>query len=492
MKKSKIKTYFALLLLFNITQAQFLGSNLLEYQLGNLPDAEPKNLSTLYDQLNLSYRFEYISLNVKLEQFQTADKSKSYEELAQRSIRFRRNNLEVGIGNFYHIIGRGLLLRSYEIPGTTIEDIGFRTRSGFYRDIDGFFIKYDPEFAEFKAFRGNPLNNTLPPTLSDDFRRPNLLEGIEANFYLTNWNFGGSYLRNNVQEDVKEYFSLNISANLPLDIQLYSEYAQQTGEDNSLFDLSNHSAHAFYTGLNFLYDPFGMTFEYKDYNDFLLGFNDPPPLVKEHQYLLLNRLTHRLIPLNESGWQTEIFYTLEAGHTVTVNIAEAVNETDVFRNIFKERFLELYYKLNQNISVKGFLDYSSETKPVKENRYSGGLYTEGEFYRRWGAAIDLEYQTVERTILEKEKLQNTVAILTISYAPDFSVGLIVERSNDKLEVDTDEDVRYWVGGTLSYQYEQNIINIFYGSRRGGNACTSGICYEILPFEGVEVRLTSIL
>ena len=141
-----------LILFFKSLTAQLSISNLLEYQLGNLPDTEPGNLSTLYDQLNISYNYEFITISTKFEQFQTVDRAKSYTDLRQRSLTFSSNDLEITIGNFYKIIGRGLLLRSYEIPGSVIEDRGFRTRYGFFRDLDGVLIKYKPDLMEFSAF----------------------------------------------------------------------------------------------------------------------------------------------------------------------------------------------------------------------------------------------------------------------------------------------------------------------------------------------------
>lgn len=32
--------------------------------------------------------------------------------------------------------------------------------------------------------------------------------------------------------------------------------------------------------------------------------------------------------------------------------------------------------------------------------------------------------------------------------------------------------------------------LFFGERRGGQACTAGTCYEVQPLEGVELRLLS--
>ncbi len=306
--------------------AQLSVSNILEYQLGNLPNEEPTSLSTLYDQINLSYRYDMIRLFTKIETFQSADKTKSFADFVQKSLSFEHEDLGITVGNFYHIIGRGLLLRSYEIPGTVLEDLGLRTRYGFYRDMDGVIASYSPGFADIYAFRGRPLNNLLPPTFSNDLRRPQLLEGIESRFYISQYTLSGSYLRNNSEDHYDEYGSLAIEAALPYDLQIYSEFAQQFGGENKILDISDNTAHAFYLGANWLYDAFGMSYEYKSYNEFMLGYNDPPPLVKEHQYLLLNRSTHRIIPENESGWQAEFFYTMDKGHALNVNFSESIND----------------------------------------------------------------------------------------------------------------------------------------------------------------------
>ena len=80
----------------------------------------------------------------------------------------------------------------------------------------------------------------------------------------------------------------------------------------------------------------------------------------------------------------------------------------------------------------------------------------------------------------------------MSYALDIVVGFVAESSDDPVDLPGGKENSYWLGMNFSYQYSAaHLISLFYGKRRGGNACTSGICYEILPFEGLEVRLNSI-
>ncbi len=132
------KTFVIIFLLLRGVSGQLSVSNMFEYQLGNLPQVSPSNLSTHYDQLNIFYRHTDFLLSAKLETFQTPNPVQSYTQIAQRTISFSKDGLDLKVGNFYQIFGRGLLLRTYEIPGVVREDVSFRSRYGFYRDIDGF------------------------------------------------------------------------------------------------------------------------------------------------------------------------------------------------------------------------------------------------------------------------------------------------------------------------------------------------------------------
>jgi hypothetical protein len=329
------------------------------------------------------------------------------------------------------------------------------------------------------------------PTFSNEQRRPKLLEGLESRFYIAEYSFSGAYVRDNEDDSYKEFTSLAIEASLPFELQLYTEYAQQLGGDNKLFDVSERTAHALYFGTNWLYKSLGLSYEYKSYNKFLLGYNDPPPLVKEHQYLLLNRSTHRIIPENETGWQAEIFYNLNAGHGINVNFAESINELSGNRYLFQEQFVELNYFLTSQTNVKIFFDHSLETLFAINNRYTVGTFFETELSDFWSISLDLQYQQFDLKLLETNKVKNYAALVSAALSPDLSFGFVLEKSNDPADLPENKDSDQWLGGNVAYQLSSvHLLTVFGGKRRGGNACTSGICYEILPFEGIEVRLTS--
>jgi len=491
------KLFFGLLLCWlGNAAAQFSAGNTLEYQVGNLPYEQPTDLTALYNQLNLSYLFRDWRAEVKLERFQRPRRERDYLEFTQRTLRYNHGGFDFAAGNFYEILGRGLLLRSYEIPGTILENPGERIRYGFYRDFDGALAKFTSARLDVKLLRGKPLRNTFPPKSNAGQRRPYLLDGFETNLRLIkNFAIGGAYLRDHRDEGLREFGSLAVSGNVFKNVQFYSEYAQRLGGIHQRFDLSDRSAHAFYSSLNFVAGAFGLSAEYKDYNDFVLEYNDPPPLIKEHPYAVLNRSTHLINPNNETGWQGEAFWHTPQGHTFVLNFTQSENRFFGKKDRFTELFAEAGLVVSEKTTIKGFFDRSEDQLKREKERYAAGVYWEREWARQWGTALDLEYQTFKRSFDPNRPVKNYVASLTLSKAPKISTGLILERSTDPNLTDlpntarVETKPRHWVGYTLGYQFNRHYwVNIFYGTRRGGPACTSGICYEVLDFDGLEMRV----
>ena len=82
---------------------------------------------------------------------------------------------------------------------------------------------------------------------------------------------------------------------------------------------------------------------------------------------------------------------------------------------------------------------------------------------------------------------NSVISVEVGNGSKYSVGSILELSNDPFQL-TDNDTRNWLGFYGRYKYSTNSnFLVFAGQRRGGPACSAGICYEVLDFEGLEIR-----
>jgi len=79
-----------------------------------------------------------------------------------------------------------------------------------------------------------------------------------------------------------------------------------------------------------------------------------------------------------------------------------------------------------------------------------------------------------------------------------TAGVLAEFSNDPDEKDdgltfdvVETEPRHWLGAYASLLIDTgHEVSIFAGRRRGGTACTSGTCYLVPDFNGVEMRVSS--
>jgi len=484
----------------SLSFAQFSGSNQANYQIGNQPSEEPSNRTNLYNQLNLRYNSGKFSFGLRAEVY-NADSQYEYNRFSQKYIRFNTDGLRIQFGNFYESFGKGLLLRTYEIPGSVYEEGGTQQRYGFYKDIEGLSIRFENDLLSTKFLIGRPLNFLFPPDFGRKQRRESLVQGGEVNVHLLDeFTPGILYLRQDRSGMIDEFAGLNFDAYLSDEVQLYAEYVQNGSSQYDIFAFGDKSPHAFYGSTSISLDFVTVTAEYKDYNEFTLVFNDPPPSIREHSFTLLNRATHASEPLNEEGYQLEFLFNIEDLNTATLNHSMATNKFGNSKFEFYEYYADVNYYFDDATLGKVFLDYSQDELVGQFKRYTGGLYFETAVVGLWSSAIEVQGQQFKREFKSKPKLnhntQNFLFSLFASYAPDFSIGGVLELTDDRLENDRllseNPDVFLsYPSITASYQYDQsNTVSLFYGKRRGGNACTGGVCYQVLPFEGIELKLNT--
>jgi hypothetical protein len=396
------------------------------------------------------------------------------------------------------MLGNGLLLRSYEIPGNIFEDQGFRIKHGFYRDIEGFMAGYSGNNFTVRGMRGKVLINQLPPTIKNSDRRIDLLESLEGEYRFLGQNVGLIWMRTQREGSLNNYSSILMEGLLPFELSYKMEYSQKIGPGSRPFNINEDLSYAFYGNLSFAVSNFGGLFEIKKYNEYVLGagYNDPPGLVKEHSSRVLNRSTHIPQISNESGIQLELYYFFPGGMTLTFNTARAINQI-IDRDLFSEYYLEIYTPVGRGGDIKVFADYAEDQFRSEYNRISTGVQWEKTLSGRWGASGDIEFQTFERRIVGKERVNNGVATLGFNKLNRFSVEVIWEFSTDPFLVDhpntfeVETGKRQWWGIQFGHRFDgHHNIQLFAGQRRGGPACASGICYEVLDFEGIEIKLTS--
>ena len=473
---------------------QFSGNNTMEVQIGNIPGTEPPWLLSNYNQLNLQYRWKGFKASAKGEYFLNEFQERRYVALSQMQLRYTRKALQFTAGSFYDMLGNGLLLRAYDIPGTVFESQGYRVRHGFYRDLLGATGAYQGERFHLKALYGKPLINVFPPTAGFKERRKDNVYAVNTGYALWGQNLSATYLLHGTADVHQHFGSVNLTGNLPYDFSYNTEVAAAFGTGVPLFT-GEDSRYAVYASLVYAGMNLGGSLEWKDYQNFFLGsgFNDPPTLVKEHSYKVLNRSTHVAQLTSERGYQLEVYYRFRDGKMLTLNTARARNEVSTVY-VFQEYFAEIYSPAGGSASIKWFMDYAMDPFREEPARYAtGGIY-ETPFLRQWSSLFQLEYQYFERDGLIAGPVHNGVLIAGVARGSKLSVNLTWEISTDPFQTDDintfeiEKQARQWIGLDARYRFNRHhTLNLFAGQRRGGPACTSGICYEVLDFQGVELR-----
>ena len=465
------------------SRAQLSGQNIAEFQYGQIP-SDTARFASLYNRLALDYDWEAFKIGLTLEQYWTPYSERNYIQPNQVRLQYKTDKWDVKLGNFYETLGRGASMRTYQVPGAVLETLSARSRSYFHRDFLGAFVKYQAKSWSVKGLAGQPLNNVFPPTEGFSTRRPDSLAVVGGDYQFKSHKieYNAMYLNN---ERVDKWYSmLNLSGNILPKLSYYTELVV----DNEGGLLSQDEEYAWYFNLNFEIGKLTLTTELKDYQNAIIGeaVNEPPALIKQHVYRTLNRSTHVPIPTDESGWQLEASYLFEDESMLTFNQALALNSLGVdFR--FVEYFLEYSKLYKERYDLKVFIDYANDDIKGEENRISTGFDLDVLLAKRKSINLEYEYQTFSRF---DSRATNMLLSFAYNHGSKFTGSILAEYSSDNTVVEQGNNHKFWLGGNIKYKPGfKNTFLLFAGTRRGGPACTSGVCYEILDFEGIEVRYT---
>src|SRR5262245_1232942 len=113
-------------------RAQVSGGNLLEVQMGNYPASYagrgPTNRVDLYDQLNLSYAFGSGLAGLRFETNRNSEEEYPYAGLSGRFVEWNDPRFRARVGNFYSMLGQGLVQRAFELSGVVLDQRFPRSR----------------------------------------------------------------------------------------------------------------------------------------------------------------------------------------------------------------------------------------------------------------------------------------------------------------------------------------------------------------------------
>ncbi|NWF48945.1 MAG: hypothetical protein HXY49_00195 [Ignavibacteriaceae bacterium] len=462
-----------------------------------------KKLEILENWLNVDYNKGIFSAGIRFDLFQPNDPNPAinrgkvrYADIAFKYIQAEIGDVDEGmditVGNFYSVFGRGLILKIYEDRSIRIDNnlLGVKV-VGRYSNLI------------LTALTG------LPESINSV--RRDILHAVDLEYKgLENIRFGGSFASN--QPDVEgiartRMASLRIQPSI-WNFDLYAEYGIKQNDDikQSIFNGSRPIAgRAFYGSLIFYYENFSLIGEYKLYDNFTFQSNDgtviyntPPSVRKEYPYILLNRHPSPLNQANEKGFQIEADYSIGDHTFITATFSQTktlpsnsfyqrVSGTNLpLRTQLKEGYFQVNHTWNNFISTTAAMGYreelDSDTKsltPILENK----IYLDD--YNTLKLTIEHQ-QTTDRTTAEQ--YYNDVLQAEYLSAPKLSVSIVTEVQTK--EPDEGRIVRK-VWSFLQFGYklgDHTDLSVLFGSRQAGNICVGGVCRFEPEFRGVEFKM----
>jgi hypothetical protein len=506
-------------------RAQLAGSNLFLFQLGNwppsMPDRGTPDRESFYDRLDVQYVSATVLAGVRFETDRNSDLENEYAGFTQRFVDWHdATGLHLRVGNCTTILGRGLVHRSFELPGVVLEETGFRTRYTPVRDVDGVLAEFEHGPVALRAIGGAPSEGNASLAHEEILgvpRHHGHIAGGQGVIALPRQAHLGAIV-------MRSPAGIDPATNLPRQhtigsgfadvdplralglrgpaLPTYVEYAQQdrTFGEWWAFDTSDPTPHALYAGTNLLWGTFTLSLEWKDYSHFRLGTNDPPSLVPEHTVVLLNRTTHVLVADDEEGYQAEASWSPVPWGSVVLNRSRA-------DGAHGDRYEEWYAALRalprggERVDGGVFYDRGADSTTGITRRDTYGLDVTARWRARWSAKLDVERQTSERKSfipatlsIGLTRFEDVHVSLAATLADVGSVGFAWDRTTDELDPSWDAGrttaLHLFSWNASARISDGNEAVLFLGKRRGGLACTAGTCYFVQPFEGFEARLVS--
>lgn len=500
-------------------EGRIQAANQLIYQLGRDPANQQDEQTKLFDQVRLEYLSGEFRFGLRAESYRTSAAGDVHELFTHKYAAWRDRDVSLRVGNSYATIGRGLLFRAYELPGVVRETTNFiDSKYMDTRDLDGVVVEGRRGRVEILALSGRPIAFPDNPPGQQEFfllRRAGTVSGGRVGLDLGRGvELGHGYLRSDGFEEFgrdgrEEFASLDVGiragrllpalARAGWEARLYAEYAGRHWSPFADAPTTSASApHALYTALELGRGRWGLSWETKHYRDFLLPFNDTPNLVPEVTPALVNRRSHFLYADDERGHQVALQGAVGDGWSVQLVRAGARSGLDADPFRYRLTYLELASPPLSDTRVTVFVSEGRDDIEGLDRHRSLGAAVERSLDGPDAVQAAVEVQDIRRDPAAAVLHHDVLLSAGFSRAGVGGLSVVLELSDDPLLTDDpftfpaiETERRSWLGvvgqATLNRFHE---LTVFAGERRGGTACTSGTCYLVPDFTGVEVRLAS--
>lgn len=469
------------------------ASNQLEYSL-----EDSTNNEIVEDWFQFDYDLSPFELGFRYELYQPRENPSqapdiddaSSQGITYRYVKYKSEKFIMTLGNFYTLFGRGMTLRSYEERNIRVDN-----------SLDGLLLETNPGKIRLVALTGRMSSNdpiyfpNIPRTKVDQLHAIDLEADVARNLKV-----GTSFLSS--RQGINPFPRTELAAvrgegSVWL-FDFYGEYGQLSG---------NKDGKGIYIATSFNRRGLGVSAEFKRYRDYSFSasdfteYNNPPALVREHTFTLLNRHPHQLNADDEKGFQFEATWSPDDVTTILGNASGTWDRYD--RTLFREYYAQVERYFGGSLRAVAVFDYSQELvqsgsrnyTPVVELEYTlddvnsfraefqhqhsrvrfpAGIYYDGVIYEDIGE-FDHEY-----------------ILLEYSRSPRWVFSLVNEWSNKsdlQRVLISETDRTRWIFATVSCNVsESNNVMLSYGSRHSGYYCVGGVCKFEPEFEGLEVKM----
>ncbi|MCB0290165.1 MAG: hypothetical protein KDH97_07890 [Calditrichaeota bacterium] len=423
----------------------------------------------------------------------------SVSGLEHRFLEYRKGGFLARVGNFYSLFGRGLILRSFE--NRTLRWDG---------NIDGVKLEYRHRYADGQLIYGQPRKSRLSPQEIDrkdprpgGERLPALTGGELKLKPDRRIGLGGAYLYSDSLENIKDgVHRWSVFSELNFDYaNIYGEYAGVDGAGGNTNTVEG--GRGLYFSANLFLGDFTLLGEYRQYDS--LAFdggltNNPPTVIQEHLYTLLNRRQLIQNSDNEEGYLLQLGYPVAEHGVATVSYSRT--ESLQGRKVYED-FTALY-EAADILGAEWVWGFARQQD--LEGRYLNFLASTSfavSHYRSLKMIFEHQHARVSEIpgFITQRQHYDQLLTLELGLSSRLAFSFLGEHSTDQFadEAELNDDLtsrkkhHFWAGGQLNAALFNRIdLAVFGGTRRKGKVCIGGVCVVKPELEGLEVSLTARL
>lgn len=508
------------------------------YQSDSLIGAEEVPESILMNGfLNLNMEYQGLTVGLRYESYQNPllgfDPRYRGNGIPYRFASYRKEGLEVTVGNFYEQFGHGLILRTYVEPNLGIDN-----------SVDGVRVAFHPvDGVTVKALIGQQR-------LFFD-KGPGIVRGADAQFYLNDLlpilsnspnqitiGFSGvsKFQRDQdplfiLPENVAAFAGrLNFSRTA---FQAQAEYARKINDPSAENNFIYRHGEALILSTSYAFSGFGLLLSAKRIDNMSfrsnrtargndLHINFLPAMTRQHVYSLTGMYPYATQPNGEIGALAELTFRIPRqtllggsyGTTVVVNYSLAnaldkrpVNDTiaigqpgtDGFTSPFFRIGNEAYYRdfnleVNRRINrnLRGSITYMNLF--YNQNVIEG--YVDREDVEAHVFVADFSYRLPQRRSVRME-LQHlatqqdrgnwALAMIEVNFSPQWFLALGNQYNYGHPEKELQQ--HYYTVST-GFSRSANRLSLTWGRQRQGVICVGGVCRVVPASSGLSLNVTS--